>query len=69
MRKSKIQKFSFLITNNHLQESQSNQESHKKSYDNQKSNTNTQSLIIIQSLTNNTESNLKNDVFRTIYRK
>ena len=33
-----------------MQESQSNQESHKKSNDNPKYNTNTQSLIMIQSL-------------------
>ena len=37
-----------------MQESQSNQESHKKSNDNQKSNTNTHSLIMIQSLTSKT---------------
>ena len=71
MRKSKIWKFSWLITNNHLQESQSNQESHKKSNDNQKSNntmfTNTVSKNDPES--NNTESNLKNEVFQTIYIK
>ena len=38
MRKSKIQKFAWLITKNHLQESQSNQKTHKKSNDNQESN-------------------------------
>ena len=60
MRKSKIRKFAWLITNNHLQESQSNQESHKKSNDSQKSS---------NTVSTNTESNLKNKVFRTIYKK
>ena len=35
----------------------------KKSNDNPESNTNTQSLIMIQSLTNNTQSNLKTRFF------
>ena len=65
MRKSKIRKFAWLITNNHLQESQSNQQSHKKSNDNQKSN----NTVSTNMVSNNTESNLKNEIFWTIYRK
>ena len=60
MRKSKIRKFDWLITNNHLQESQSNQKSPKKSYDSEKSN---------NTVSTNMMSNPKNEVFRTIYRK
>ena len=65
MRKSKIRKFAWLITNNHLQESQSNQQSHKKSNDSQKSN----NTVSTNMMSNSTESNLKNEVFQTIYRK
>ena len=62
MRKSKIRKFAWLITNNHLQESQSNQESHKKSNDNQKSNNTVFSNIESNNdpESNLIESNLKN---------
>ena len=70
MRKSKIRKFVWLITKNHLQESQSNQQSHKRSNDNQESI----NIVSTNMMFNNTESNNdpesnpKNEVFRTIYR-
>ena len=66
MRKSKIRKFACLINKNHQQlltESQSNQESHKKSNDNQRPNQIIQSLTMVQNPTP------KNEVFRTINRK
>ena len=71
MRKSKIRKFAWLITDNHLHESQSNQQSHKKSNDSQKSNiTVSTNMMSNNTLSNNgPESNLKNEVFWTIYRK
>ena len=65
MRKSKIWKFAGLIANNHLQESQSNQQSHKKSNDNPKSH----NTVSTNKVSNTKESNLKNEVFQTIYRK
>ena len=65
MRKSKIRKFAWLITNIHLQESQSNQQSHKKSNDSEKSN----NTVSTNMMSNLAESNLKNEVFQTIYRK
>ena len=65
MRKSKIWKFAWSIINIHLQESQSNQQSHKKSNDSQKSN----NTVSTNMMSNNTESNLKNEDFRTIYKK
>ena len=65
MRKSKIWKFACLITNNHLQESQSNQQSHKKSNDFQKSN----NIVSTNMMSKNPGSNLKNEIFWTINRK